>query len=384
MSNQPAVMGPDGVARPYIGGQALLEGVMMRSPHAFSAVVRRRDGSLVVRERPMADLRKGVRAWPIVRGMMALVEALKLGSQALRFSAEIYERDLEEDEKQSAAKTKAAAGATLLSALALPIVHLMTAEPDLSSQPSTEEPNKGKGLMGIISVVFAIGLFVALPQAFAAGASSLFKLNLDVRSPLFQLLTSSAKLVILVGYMLLIRRLPEIYRVFQYHGAEHKSIYTYESGAELTVENARSRTTLHPRCGTTFIVMVALVSILVFSCLGPFLPQLGLGKLADNLLFFALKLPFLPLLAAITFELQRVLAKYCSTGPLSLLLWPGFLVQKITTIEPDDQQLEVALSALLVTLRVEMGQADVRGADASFPSYAALADVPCPVQDAVA
>lgn len=372
MSNQPAVMGPDGVARPYIGGQALLEGVMMRSPHAFSAVARRRDGSLVVRERPMADLRKGVRAWPIVRGMMALVEALKLGSQALRFSAEIFEQDLEEEEKEQAAKLKAASGTTLLSALALPIIHLMTAEPSLSAQGPTDEP-KGKGWMGMVSVAFAIGLFVALPQAFAAGASSLFKLNLDVRSPLFQLLTASAKLTILVGYMLLIRRLPEIYRVFQYHGAEHKSIFTYESGAELTVENARSRTTLHPRCGTTFIVMVALVSILVFSGLGPFLPQLGLGKLADNLLFFALKLPFLPLIAAITFELQRVLAKYCSTGPLSILLWPGFLVQKITTIEPDDRQLEVALSALLVTLRVEKGEAVVRDADATFPNYAELA-----------
>jgi uncharacterized protein YqhQ len=373
MSNQPAVVGPDGVARPYIGGQALLEGVMMRSPHAFSAVVRRRDGSLVVREKPMADLRRGIRAWPIVRGMVALSEALKLGSQALRFSAEIFEKDLEEEDKQQeAAKAKAASSTTLLSALALPIIALMTAEPELSSQPA-DEP-KGKSLMGLVSIVFAIGLFVALPQAFAAGASSLFKLDLDVRSPLFQLLTASAKLTILVGYMLLIRRLPEIYRVFQYHGAEHKSIYTYESGDELTVENARRRTTLHPRCGTTFIVMVALVSILVFSGLGPFLPRLGLGKLADNLLFFFMKLPFLPLIAAITFELQRVLAKYCSTGPLSVLLWPGFLVQKITTIEPDDQQLEVALSALLVTLRVERGEAAVGVADASFPSYAALSE----------
>jgi len=371
MSNQPAVVGPDGVARPYIGGQALLEGVMMRSPHAFSAVVRRKDGSLVVRERPMADLRRGARAWPIVRGMVALVEALKLGSQALRFSAEIYEQDLEQED-QPAKPPKAAGGSALLSALSLPIAHLLTAEPDLSGGKAPEEA-KGKNLMGLVSVVFAIGMFVALPQAFAAGASSLFKLNLDVRSPMFQLLTSSAKLVILVGYMLLIRRLPEIYRVFQYHGAEHKSIYTYESGAELTVANARTRTTLHPRCGTTFIVMVALVSIVVFSCLGPFLPQLGLGKLGDNLLFFAMKLPFLPFIAAVTFELQRVLAKYCSTGPLSLLLWPGFLVQKITTIEPDDSQLEVALSALLVTLRVEKGEASVRQADASFPSYAALA-----------
>jgi len=373
MSNQPAVVGPDGVARPYIGGQALLEGVMMRSPHAFSAVVRRKNGSLVVRERPMADLRTGVRALPIIRGMVALVEALKLGSQCLRFSAELYERDLEEEEQaQQAAKAKAVSSTTLLSALSLPIINLLTAEPDLSGAKAPAEESKGRGLMGMISVVFAIGLFVALPQAFAAGASSLFKLNLDVRSPLFQLLTSSAKLIILVSYMLVIRRLPEIYRVFQYHGAEHKSIYTYESGAALTVENARARTTLHPRCGTTFIVMVALVSILVFSCLGPFLPQLGLGKLGDNLLFFALKLPFLPLIAAITFELQRMLAKYCSTGPLSLLLWPGFLVQKITTIEPDDQQLEVALSALLVTLRVEKGEAAVRETDASFPSYAEL------------
>jgi uncharacterized protein YqhQ len=374
MSNQPAVIGPDGVARPYIGGQALLEGVMMRSPHAFSAVVRRRDGSLVVRGRPMTDVRTGRRAWPIVRGMVALVEALKLGSQALRFSAEIFERDLEEEEReQEAKKAKAAGTTTLLSALSLPIVHLMTAEPELHAKSPAGE-SKGMTLMGLLSIVFAIGLFVALPQAFAAGTSALFGLDLDVRSPLFQLLTSSAKLVILVGYMLLIRRLPEIYRVFQYHGAEHKSIYTYESGEALTVANARRRTTLHPRCGTTFIVMVALVSILVFSALGPFLPQLGLGKLGDNLLFFVMKLPFLPLIAAITFELQRVLAKHCSTGPLSLLLWPGFMVQKITTIEPDDRQLEVALSALLVTLRVEKGEAAVREADASFPSYQALAE----------
>lgn len=376
MSNQPAVVGPDGVARPYIGGQALLEGVMMRSPHAFSAVVRRRDGSLVVRERPMIDVRKGVRAFPIVRGMVALVEALKLGSQALRFSAEIFEQDLEEEEREkeaAKARAKAASISSTLSAIALPIVHLLTAPPELPSQAPAAE-TKGKGLLGVLSIVFAIGLMVALPQAFAAGASSVFKLDLDVRSPMFQLLTASAKLVILVGYMLLIRRLPEIYRVFQYHGAEHKSIYTYESGAELTVENARSRTTLHPRCGTTFIVMVAMVSILIFSSLGQFLPQLGLGKLGDNLLFFVMKLPFLPLIAAITFELQRVLAKHCSTGPLSLLLWPGFLVQKITTIEPDDQQLEVALSALLVTLRVERGEAAVRPADATFPSYSALAE----------
>src|ERR671919_5512 len=104
MSNQPAVVGPDGVARPYIGGQALIEGVMMRSPHSFAAVVRRRSGALVVRERQMADVRRGRAAWPLVRGVVSLVEALKLGSASLRFSAEIFERDMEEAEREEKAR----------------------------------------------------------------------------------------------------------------------------------------------------------------------------------------------------------------------------------------------------------------------------------------
>jgi len=374
MSNQPAVVGPDGVARPYIGGQALIEGVMMRSPHCFSAVVRRKSGALVVREMPMADLRRGKLAWPLVRGIAALVEALKLGSAALRFSAEQFEQDLEEDgAPKSAPRSK---GPSTLSLLSLPIIALLTNAPEDFGQgpkPAASEGSGKKSLLGVLSAVFAIGMFVALPQAFAEGASSALGLGLDVRDVRFQLLTAGAKLTILIGYMLLIRRMPEIYRVFQYHGAEHKSIYTYESGQALTVENARPKTTLHPRCGTTFIVMVALVSILVFSALGPLLPHLGLGKVADNLLFFAFKLPFLPFIAAITFELQRVLAKYCTSGPGQILLWPGFLVQKITTIEPDDQQLEVALSALLVTLeREQQGAAPETASERTFDDFSTL------------
>ena len=374
MSNQPAVLGPDGVARPYIGGQALIEGVMMRSPHCFSAVVRRKSGALVVREMPMADLRRGKLAWPLVRGIAALVEALKLGSAALRFSAEQFEQDIEEEgAPKSAPRSK---GPSTLSLLSLPIIALLTNAPDDFGRGPKPAPSDGSGkksLLGVLSAVFAIGMFVALPQAFAEGASSALGLGLDVRDVRFQLLTAGAKLTILIGYMLLIRRMPEIYRVFQYHGAEHKSIYTYESGEALTVENARPKTTLHPRCGTTFIVMVALVSILVFSALGPLLPHLGLGKVADNLLFFAFKLPFLPFIAAITFELQRVLAKYCTTGPGQILLWPGFLVQKITTIEPDDQQLEVALSALLVTLeREQQGAAPETASERTFDDFSTL------------
>jgi len=366
MSNQPAVLGPDGVARPYIGGQAVLEGVMMRSPHAVAVVVRRKNGELVVLEEPMKDLRKGARALPFVRGVAALVEALKLGGRALRFSADIYERDLNEAEQRARSSSP-----NLLTLLSLPIIALVTGDPELGGKPKEKEKD-GPSLMTLLSVLFALGLFIALPQAFAAGTSALFKLDLDVRSPLFQILTGTAKLVIIVGYMLVIRRIPDIYRVFQFHGAEHKSIHTYEAGEALTVENARKRTTLHPRCGTTFIVMVALVSIFVFSALGPFLPELGLNKWADNVLFFLFKLPFLPLIAAVTFELQRLLARYGQRGPLQLLLWPGFLVQKITTIEPDDAQLEVAMGSLALALAHEQGAPRAAVNEQSYPNYAEL------------
>lgn len=365
MSNQPVVIGPDGVARPYIGGQALIEGVMMRAPHAFAAVVRRRSGELLVREEKMPDLRRGTLAWPMVRGMVALVEALRLGSRALRFSAEVYEKDLEAEEAAERAPTPP----STLALLSLPVIALSTNEPELL--PPTPGEKGGKSLLTVISVVFAIGLFVALPQAFAAGTSSLMGWDLDVRSWGFQAITGAAKIAIIVGYMLAIRRMPEIYRVFQYHGAEHKAIYTYESGETLSVDNARAKTTLHPRCGTTFIVMVALVSVFVFTALGPLLPQIGLGALVDNVAFFLMKLPFLPLLAAITFELQRFLARRAQ-GPLRVLLWPGFLVQKITTIEPDDAQLEIALGALAVTLGREQGLVPNAQVEASYPTYAEL------------
>jgi uncharacterized protein YqhQ len=368
MSNQPAVVGPDGVARPYIGGQALIEGVMMRSPHAFAAVVRRRDGSLLVREEPMADLRKGVRAWPLVRGVAALVEALKLGSRSLRFSVDVYERDLQEQEDEQKAAPNPP---SLLSVLSLPIIALVTSDPDAPAA-APKDGEAGRKLTTFLSIVFALTLFVALPQAFAQGTSSVLGLGLDVRSGGFQLLTGAAKLCIVVGYMLAIRRIPEIRRVFQFHGAEHKSIYAYEAGEALSVENARKKTTLHPRCGTTFIVMVALVSILVFTAIGPLLPRFGVGALLDNVLFFLMKLPFLPLIAAVTFELQRFLARHVKGGPLRLLLWPGFLVQRITTIEPDDEQLEVALAALAVTLEREHAPGTSFGGERAFSDFGTL------------
>ncbi len=372
-------------AGPYIGGQAVLEGVMMRSPTSFAVVVRRRDGSLHVRERGMSDTRKGFAKLPLVRGVASLVESLKLGGESLRFSAEQMERDLvalEAEEAAAAAsknpnvqtapsravggvdeagqthppKRKGPAGSGLgsnalraLMAVGYTTFLLLSADAESASQG--EEKKAPKGPMALM-LVMMIGFMIALPQAAAAGVNKWFGLNLEVQSPGFQALTGAFKLTIVVSYLFLVRRLiPDIRRVFQYHGAEHKTISTYEAGEALTVANARAKTTLHPRCGTTFLVMVALVSILVFTAVGGFLPKISTGNVwLDNAIFFFEKLPFLPLIAAVTFEIQRVFAKYCTTGPLRALLWPGFIVQKITTIEPDDDQLEVALASLRVTL----------------------------------
>jgi uncharacterized protein YqhQ len=349
-------------ARPYIGGQAVLEGVMMRAPRSFAVVVRRKDGSLSVRERAMAEGPGGVKRWPLVRGVMSLVESLRLGGEALRFSVDQMERDL------------ASAVTATLTALGLTLVSLTTSADGEPTSSGGGGRRAGTWLMALIAIVF----FVALPQGLAAGVNRWLGLGLELQSPGFQAVTGCFKLTVVVTYLLAIRRVPDIRRVFQYHGAEHKTISTYEAGEALTVDNARAKTTLHPRCGTTFLVMVALVSILVFTAIGAALPRIHTGSaLLDNVIFFFEKLPFLPPIAAVTFEIQRFFARYCTRGPLRALLWPGFLVQKITTAEPDDDQLEVALASLRVTLfRQAEGEEAVSDGDVSFPTYAALLAAP--------
>ncbi len=351
---------------------------MMRSPGSMSVVCRRRSGELVVRERPMAPTEDGWKKLPFLRGIATVVESFKLGSGALRWSAELYEQDLrdaEDEEMAATAKPSAKTPPSMMAALTLPILALVTSDGEASaSGGSTSEPGekKGGGLLSVLPVVFAIGLFVALPQLVAEGINKLFNLGLEVTSPGYQAITGAAKLAIIVSYMLLIRRMAEVRRLFQYHGAEHKTISTYEAGEELVVANARTKTTAHPRCGTTFLVMVALVSIVVFSVVGAFLPHLPGGRAAQFLQFFLFKLPFLPLVAAVTYEIQRIFARYCTTGPLRALLWPGFLVQKITTAEPDDAQLEVALASLRATLWREAAHEAPERADRTFPSYGEL------------
>jgi uncharacterized protein YqhQ len=376
---------PSTPSRPYIGGQAVLEGVMMRAPGSFAVVVRRRDGSLHVRERAMHAGPRGVARWPLVRGITTLVESLKLGGEALRFSAEHFEQDLEAGDQ--ARPPPAGPGLGILGALGLALVAQVT-RADGEGPAGAAGGAKASGGRSWVMLAVAIAFFVALPQAVAAALNHLLRLGLPIQSAPFQAMTGALKLAVVIGYLVAIRRIPEIRRVFQYHGAEHKTISTYEAGEALLVENARQKTTLHPRCGTTFLVMVALVSILVFMVVGAALPRIHTGSaVLDNAVFFLEKLPFLPVLVAITFELQRLFSRYCTTGPLRALLAPGFLVQRITTAEPDDAQLEVALASLRVTLfRQQAAEADAsRAADTStdaapvevsFPSYEALLAAP--------
>jgi uncharacterized protein YqhQ len=305
----------------------------------------------------------------LVRGVVTVVESLKVGSQALKWSANLYEQDLDDEGKPTA---KPPSPTNLFTALSLGIVALATSSADPGPAPGDTKGGGGAG--GALSILFAIVLFVALPQVGAEGINKVFGLGLDVQSAGFQAITGGAKLLIVVSYMLLIRQFDDIRRVFQYHGAEHKAISTYEAKEELTVANAQAKTTLHARCGTTFLVMVALVSIVVFSAVGSLLPQLPGGRVAQSVGFFFMKLPFLPVIAAITYELQRFFARYCTTGPLRVLLWPGFVVQKITTAEPEPAQLEVALASLQAALwrQKAAASAPTEVPDRVFPDYGQL------------
>lgn len=294
-------------AQPYIGGQAVIEGVMMRAPSCLSVAVRRPDGTIAVREGPLRAkfLTSTYAKIPGLRGMVMLVESLSLGYGALRFSAE---------------------------------------------QQMTEEERKQAGEGGSamwLSLTFAIALFMLLPQGLTSGLARLVGADWDLASPAFHAVTGGFKLLVFTLYISLISLVPDVRRVFQYHGAEHMTIFAYESGLPLTVENVRAQSRLHPRCGTTFLVMVIAVSIVLGAVATPLLLPNAKGTLGW-VLTFLLRLSLLPLIAAISYELQRFSARFCTTGPLRVLLYPGFLFQRITTREPTDEQLEVAITAMEV------------------------------------
>jgi len=299
-----------------VGGQAVIEGVMMRSPKGYSVVVRRKDGTLRVVKDALKTVaeKHPIFKLPFLRGVGVLGQTLVLGIKALKFSAEEALQD----------------------------------EPARGPQSDHPVP-EGDGKLGKVSpwliagnLVFALGvnvlLFVVLPLLLTRYLQS----ELGFQSHLlFNGLDGIFRVGMFVGFLLVVSRMQDMNRVFQYHGAEHKTVFTFEAKEALAVENAKKYSTLHPRCGTSFLMVVMVISILVFSL---FQFETIAGKLIS-------RIALLPVIAGISYEVIR----YSARRPGSLLrfvTFPGLLLQRITTKEPDEQQLGTAIRALEEALTV--------------------------------
>jgi uncharacterized protein YqhQ len=309
-----------------VGGQAVIEGVMMRSPKGYSVAVRRQDGSIrVIKEllKTPGEKRKLFKL-PIFRGVGVLGQALVLGIKALRFSAE--EAILDDAPAGSPSEAKAA--------------EKKAAEAKTEEQPA--EPKKLSSWLIAGNIVLALGVNVALFIALPLFITSFIQSRVGFESTVaFNAIDGVFRVGTFVCFLLMVSWMKDMRRVFEYHGAEHKTVYNFEAKEDLTIDNARKYSTLHPRCGTSFLLVLMIVSILVFS-LAHF-ESIG-AKLLSRIVL-------LPLIAGISYEIIRFSAKH----PRSLMravTYPGLLLQKITTKEPDEKQLATAIRALEEALSV--------------------------------
>jgi uncharacterized protein YqhQ len=282
------------------GGQALIEGVMMRGRDAIAVALRHPDGRIVYEhERLDAGTVHGNRAarWPFVRGLVVLYETLVVGTRWLIRSAGLQAED--------------------------------------------EGLEIGKGSVALmlgITLVLGVGLFFILPLVIATFTAS------NIENDLAQhLIEGLVRVVIFIGYLAVISRTPDIARVFQYHGAEHMTIHTLEAGQPLRPEYVRTHPTAHPRCGTEFLVVVILLSILAFSLVGKQNPVVMVGS----------RILLIPVIAAIGYELLRLGARHRSNPIVRVIMWPGILVQMITTKQPTDDMIEVAIVSLEEAIKAD-------------------------------
>jgi uncharacterized protein YqhQ len=280
------------------GGQAVLEGVMMRSRRFWAVSVRRPDKSIsshVVKEISLMN-KNPILGFFFIRGIVALIENLALGFKALSYSAnEATGEDVKFSSKQMAISV-------------------------------------------IIALVFVIGLFFVAPTLIGRTFSNYFK------NPIvYNLLEGLIRIALFLAYIFLISLLKDIKRLFQYHGAEHKTIQAYEKGVELTPENVRKYSRLHVRCGTSFLLIVMIISILVFALVGK--PPILLRIISRILL--------VPVVIGISYELIRLAGKFSKYKIINILFYPGLLLQKVTTREPDDSQIEVAIDSLKKVIESE-------------------------------
>lgn len=273
------------------GGQAVIEGVMMRGPNSVAVAVRKPDGEIVVETQPQKLLWHKHRClgWPLIRGTIVLVESLIIGMRSLNRSAILAE---EEEEQLSNAEIF---------------------------------------WTGIIAAVLAIALFIALP-------TGVVHFTRDFIGGVWaqNLVEGILRISVFLAYVVAISRIQEIKRVFMYHGAEHKAVHTLEAGHQLSVENAWGQSTLHPRCGTSFLLIVMILSILVFTGLGE-------GPLWWRVVS---RIAVFPVVAGLGYELIKLTSRYADKRWAICLMAPGLWLQKLTTGEPDEAQMEVALRAL--------------------------------------
>jgi uncharacterized protein YqhQ len=328
--------------RPDVGGQAVIEGVMMRSPASFTVVCRRPDGAIVIKEEAWRPVWSGLRflRLPLLRGAVVLLESLLNGISALAFSAnQQVTADQKDGKTASTEQPESQSGAPVRSLGAR-----------AAGQPADPDPGSAHlatwGMVAM-SLVFGLALFVGAPHLAAWGLGTVF--GFDSATFTFHMVDGVIKLTLLIGYMAGISLLPDVRRVFQYHGAEHKAIFTYERGLPLTVDNARTQTRFHPRCGTSFLLIVIGVSVVLFSVTLTY--RLAESTALDHLIKIGIKVPLMFPVAGLAYELIKLAGKKCDTSRLARLLSaPGMWLQKITTREPDDAQLEIALLSIRKTL----------------------------------
>lgn len=318
-----------------IGGQAVIEGVMMRSPNAFVVAVRKPDGSIRLRRDQWYGLSKKLDFMkkPFLRGVLMLIETMANGIVSLNYSANIA---MAEEEKEKALKKG------------------KTVEEFEAGQKKKEKVDIATFLTMAVSFAFGIGLFVFVPHATAFWIGDLLGQSWTLDSFAFHAVDGVIKAIIFISYIWGISFMKDVYRVFQYHGAEHKSIATFEAGLELTVDNARKFTTLHPRCGTSFVFFLILISIILFSAVFTIIPVgTGLPPILRHVVAVLFKVVLMLPVAGISYELIKFSGKCSDQWWAKAMAAPGMLLQKLTTKEPDDQQLEVALSSIKAVLYLE-------------------------------
>ncbi len=368
----------DGPRKTHVGGQALIEGVMMRGKFNWAVAVREPDGGMYVEDHDLASGRakNGWMHWPVVRGCRAFVESLMLGYKALEIAAmhAFADEDDESEEKKFSWKDDFGNPDEMIDALGAQRTLEVVCEPepetatasvrDVPAEPVGEEGSSDEGfgkkemaVSMVLGLVLGVVLFIVAP----AFITNLVVGEYDSNPVLWNIFDGILRVLVFIFYIWLIGRMEEIKRMFSYHGAEHKTIHCYEHGMPLTPDNARSFPRLHVRCGTAFLIMVMIIAIFVYTAI-PLDALIGAWGVPDGAPKLALvifvRILFLPVIAGISYEITVKWAGSHPENPLvKVVLWPGMQMQRLTTKEPDDGMLECAIAAMQRVLDREEAEA---------------------------